>query len=126
MKKVGQTSEDTVMSDRHRQVFGITFQVSLFTKHVKNRKTLRNLLKKMTLGKLENFDLDRAVGGLETHPSRSVGIVVYSADYTSDIKKMTKIANELNDSDFIELDRATHTELYGGHAVEDGSIKIRF
>ncbi len=108
-----------------RKIFMAHFQLKPFTKHVRNRKTLTNLFKKITLGKVEVFKIIPIVSSLESEPCQRVGVYIYTAETSKDVKKVTDLLNKLNDDGVIDLDNAGHSGIYGSQEVEENTVRIR-
>ena len=123
MKPVGRGRFITV--DNHKILFVLTFTVVPFTKYVKKRSTIISLLKQLTLKKVDKFDMASAVTDIESHPFNPVIIHVHNSEETRGIKKLVKLANELDDKGAIILQECDFDGVYKPPNLPEGSITIR-
>ena len=88
----------------HITLFVIRFKVVPFTNHVKKRSTVYTLFKKLTLGKVDKWDLTAACKDIEAHPFNPIIIHVHNSEETKEIKKLVKLVNELDDKGVIVME----------------------
>ena len=123
MKPVGKGRFTTVTNQK--VLFVINFKVVPFTKHVKKRKTVIKLFKKITLGKVDSFDLAAAITDIESHPYNPVILHVHNSEETKEIKKIVKLVNELDNAGAIIIEGCDFDSVYEPPSLPEGSITIR-
>ncbi len=108
-----------------KTLFVLTFQVVPFTDHTKGRSSIISLLKKLTLKKVDKFDLSSAVKDIESNPHNPVIVHIHNSEETRDIKKLVTLVNEYDEKGVIIMSDCDFNSVYKPPNLKEGSITIQ-